>query len=177
MGFRERFTEEIAPHLMKDLELPNAMQVPHVEKIVINMGVSEKDNPKVLEGAVKNLAKITGQKAVVTRARNSISDFHLTAGEPIGCKVTLRRARAYEFLNRLFNVVLPGIRDFRGLSSSSFDGRGNYSMGLSEQLAFPEVSYNEIAAVQGMDITVVTSARTDQEGYALLKGLGFPFKD
>jgi large subunit ribosomal protein L5 len=153
------------------------MQVPRLEKIAINMGVSDKDNPKVLEGAVKNLTKIAGQKPVVTRARKSISDFHLTEGDPIGCKVTLRRDRAYEFLNKLCNAVFPGIRDFRGLSSSSFDGRGNYTLGLSEQLIFPEISYNEITATQGMDITIVTTARTDQEGYALLKGLGFPFKD
>lgn len=177
MLLAEKFKTEVAPRLMKELRLKNVMQVPCVEKVIINMGISDTDNPKVLEGAVKNLAKITGQKPIVTKARYSISDFHLTAGEPIGCKVTLRRARAYEFLNKLFNAVLPGIRDFRGLSSSSFDGRGNYSLGLSEQLAFPEISYNEITAVQGMDITIVTTARSDQEGYALLKGLGLPFKD
>jgi large subunit ribosomal protein L5 len=177
MLLAEKFETEVAPRLMKELRLKNVMQVPRVEKVIINMGISDTDNPKVLEGAVKNLAKIAGQKPIVTKARHSISDFQLTAGEPIGCKVTLRRARAYEFLNKLFNAVLPGIRDFRGLSSSSFDGRGNYSLGLSEQLAFPEISYNEIAAIQGMDITIVTTARSDQEGYALLKGLGLPFKD
>lgn len=177
MLLRERFETEITPRLMKELHLTNVMQVPRVEKVVINMGVSDKDNPKVLEGAVKNLAKITGQKPIVTKAKRSISDFHLTAGDPIGCKVTLRRERAYEFMNKLFNAVLPGIRDFRGLSTSSFDGRGNYTLGLSEQLIFPEVSYNEVIAIQGMDITIVTTARTDQEGYALLKGLGLPFKD
>ena len=162
---------------MKELNLSNAMEVPRLEKIAINMGVSDKDNPKVLEGAVKNLAKITGQKPIVTKAKKSISDFHLTEGDPIGCKVTLRRDRAYEFLNKLFNAVLPGIRDFRGLSASSFDGRGNYTLGLSEQLAFPEISYKEVTATQGMDITIVTTARTDKEGYSLLKGLGLPFKD
>jgi len=163
--------------LMKELNLSNVMEVPRLEKIAINMGVSDKDNPKVLEGAVKNLAKITGQKPVVTKAKKSISDFHLTEGDPIGCKVTLRRDRAYEFLNKLFNAVLPGIRDFRGLSASSFDGRGNYTLGLSEQLAFPEISYKEVTATQGMDITIVTTAQTDKEGYSLLKGLGLPFKD
>ena len=162
---------------MKELNLSNAMEVPRLEKIAINMGVSDKDNPKVLEGAVKNLAKITGQKPIVTKAKKSISDFHLTEGDPIGCKVTLRRDRAYEFLNKLFNAVLPGIRDFRGLSASSFDGRGNYTLGLSEQLAFPEISYKEVTATQGMDITIVTTAQTDKEGYSLLKGLGLPFKD
>jgi len=174
---REKFETEIAPQLMKELNLSNVLEVPRLEKIAINMGVSDKDNPKVLEGAVKNLAKITGQKPVVTKAKKSISDFHLTEGDPIGCKVTLRRDRAYEFLNKLFNAVLPGIRDFRGLSASSFDGRGNYTLGLSEQLAFPEISYKEVTATQGMDITIVTTAQTDKEGYSLLKGLGLPFKD
>jgi len=177
MMLRERYREEIAPRLMKELSLGNIMEAPAIEKVVINMGVSEKDNPKVLEGAVANLTKIAGQKPIVTKAKKSISDFHLTAGDPIGCKVTLRRERAYEFLNRLFNAVLPGIRDFRGVSAASFDGRGNYTFGLSEQLTFPEIEYNEIVATQGMDITIVTTARTDQEGYALLKGLGLPFKD
>ncbi len=177
MLLKERFEKEITPQLMKELHLKNMMQVPRVEKVVINMGVAEKDNPKVLEGAVNNLTKITGQRPIVTKAKKSISDFHLTAGDPIGCKVTLRRDRAYEFLNKLFNVVLPGIRDFRGLSSSAFDGRGNYTLGVSEQLIFPEISYNEVVKVQGMDITIVTTAKNDQEGYGLLKGLGLPFKD
>ncbi|MEE9541505.1 MAG: 50S ribosomal protein L5 [Candidatus Bipolaricaulota bacterium] len=174
---RERFKEEIIPRLMEELELGNVMRAPRVEKVVVNMGILAKDNPKVLEGAVSNLTRITGQKPVVTKAQHSIADFHLTKGEPIGSKVTLRRERAYEFLNKLFNVVLPGIRDFRGLSASSFDGRGNYSLGLSEQLSFPEISYGEVVSMQGMDVTIVTSAGNDQEGYALLKGLGLPFKD
>jgi len=177
MMLRERFEKEIVPRLMKELDLENVMQVPRLEKVVINMGVSDKDNPKVLEGAVKNLAKIAGQRPIVTKARKSISDFRLTAGDPIGCKVTLRRDRAYEFLNKLFNAVLPSTRDFRGLSAGAFDGRGNYTLGLAEQLTFPEVSYSDVAKVQGMDITIVTTAKTDQEGYVLLKGLGFPFKD
>ena len=177
MLLKERFEQEIIPQLMKELHLKNVMEVPRVEKVVVNMGIKEKDNPKVLEGAVKNLTKLAGQRPIVTKAKKSISDFRLTAGEPIGCKVTLRRDRAYEFLNKLFNVVLPGIRDFRGLSSSSFDGRGNYTLGVSEQLIFPEISYSEITTVQGMNITIVTTARNDQEGYALLKALGLPFKD
>ena len=174
---RERYRQEIAPRLREELELENVMETPCVLKVIVNMGVGDKDNPKVLEGAVGNLAKMTGQKPVVTRAKKSISDFKLVQGDPIGCMVTLRRERAYEFLNRLFNAVLPGIRDFRGLSSGSFDGRGNYTLGLSEQITFPEIEYNDVVKTQGMDITIVTSARTDREGYALLKGLGLPFKD
>jgi len=174
---RERFQTETAPALMKDLELRSIMQVPRIEKIVVNMGIKDKDNPKILEGAVANLARMTGQKPIVTKARKSISDFKLTQGEPIGCKVTLRRNHAHEFLYKLVNVVLPGIRDFRGLSAGAFDGRGNYTLGLGEQLSFPEVSYDDVTSSQGMDITIVTSARTDQEGYALLKALGMPFKE
>jgi large subunit ribosomal protein L5 len=142
------------------------------------MGVGEAvADKKVMESAVGDMEKIAGQKPVVTKARKSISDFKLVLGDPIGCRVTLRRERAYEFLNKLFNAVLPGIRDFRGLSASAFDGRGNYTLGLSEQLTFPEIEYNEIVKTQGMDITIVTSARDDREGYALLKALGFPFND
>jgi len=177
MLLRERYEKEIASQLQKDLGLSNPTETPRVTKVVVNMGVGDKDNPRVLEGAVKNLTMMAGQKPIVTRARKSISDFKLTEGDPIGCKVTLRRDRAYEFLNRLFNVVLPGIRDFRGLSPSAFDGRGNYTLGLSEQLSFPEVNYNDVVKNQGMDITIVTSARTDREGHALLKALGLPFKD
>lgn len=177
MMLRERYESEIAPALQKELGLRNVMEIPRAAKVVINMGVGDKDNPKVLEGAVKNLAKITGQKPVVTKARKSISDFKLVAGDPIGCMVTLRRDRAYEFLNRLFNTVLPGIRDFRGVSASAFDGRGNYTLGLREQLTFPEIEYNEVVKTQGMDITIVTTAKNDREGYLLLKALGMPFND
>lgn len=177
MLLKERYRDEIAPRVQKELGLANGMEIPRVEKVVVNMGVGDKDNPRVLEGAVNNLTKITGQKPVVTKAKKSISDFKLVIGDPIGCKVTLRQDRAYEFLNRLFNAVLPGIRDFRGLSAAAFDGRGNYTMGLSEQLAFPEVSYGEIVKTQGMDITIVTTARTDREGFVLLKELGLPFHD
>jgi len=177
MLLRERYRQEVSAKVKQELGLVNEMEIPRIIKVVVNMGVGDKDNPRVLEGAVSNLTKITGQKPVVTRARKSISDFKLVAGDPIGCKVTLRQDRAYEFLNRLFNAVLPGIRDFRGLSSSAFDGRGNYTMGLSEQLTFPEVEYNDVVKTQGMDITIVTSARTDREGFVLLKELGLPFHD
>ena len=174
---RERYETEIAPKLKDELGFSNVMEIPRVVKVIVNMGVGDKDNPKVLEGAVSNLTKLTGQKPIITKAKKSISDFKLVQGDPIGCKVTLRREQAYEFLNRLFNAVLPGIRDFRGLSSSAFDGRGNYTLGLREQLSFPEINYNEVVKTQGMDITIVTTARTDREGYALLKALGFPFND
>ncbi|MEI6170877.1 MAG: 50S ribosomal protein L5 [bacterium] len=177
MLLHERYVKEIAPRLKEELGISNVMQIPRVVKVVANMGVGDKDNPKVLEGAVQNLAKLTGQRPVVTKAKKSISDFKLVLGDPIGCRVTLRGERAYEFLNKLFNVVLPGIRDFRGLSASAFDGRGNYTLGLAEQLSFPEIEYNEIVKTQGMDITIVTTARDDREGYVLLKALGFPFND
>lgn len=177
MLLQERFKQELAPRVRKELDLRNDMEIPRVVKVVVNMGVGDKDNPRVLEGALANLTKITGQKPVVTRAKKSISDFKLVAGDPIGCKVTLRGDFAYEFVNRLFNAVLPGIRDFRGLSASGFDGRGNYTMGLSDQLTFPEVSYNEVVKTQGMDVTIVTTARTDREGFVLLRELGLPFHD
>jgi large subunit ribosomal protein L5 len=141
------------------------------------MGISERDDPRVLDGAMDNLRTITGQKPVVTRARKSISDFEIRKGVPVGCKVTLRGKRAYAFVNKLVNVVLPSIRDFRGLSPDSFDGRGNYTLGIDEQLVFPEITYDDIERVQGMDITIVTSAETDQEGFYLLQELGFPFQE
>jgi len=177
MLLKERYDQEIALRVQQELGLSNVMEVPRLVKVVVNMGVGDKDNPKVLEGAVGNLTKITGQRPIVTKAKKSISDFKLVAGDPIGCKVTLRRERAYEFLNRLFNAVLPGIRDFRGLSASGFDGRGNYTLGLGEQSVFPEIEYSEIVKTQGMDITIVTTAKTDREGYVFLKGLGLPFHD
>ena len=173
---RERFNTEIAPKLREDLDLPNAMEIPHVVKVVVNMGVGDKDNPKVLEGAVNNLTKIVGQRPVVTKAKKSISDFKLVQGDPIGCMVTLRRDRAYEFLNRLFNAVLPGIRDFRGLSAGAFDGRGNYTLGLKDQLIFPEINYNKVQKVKGMNVCIVTTANTDEEARMLLAGLGMPFR-
>ena len=152
------------------------IQVPKVEKVVINMGVGKHDDPKVLEGAVANLAQMAGQRPVITRAKRSVSDFKIRKGDAIGCMVTFRGVRAYEFLNKLFNVVLPGIRDFKGLYPDSFDGRGNYSLGITEQLVFPEVSYDDVVQIQGMDITIVTTAETDREAQALLTALGCPFR-
>lgn len=171
-----RYRNEIVPKLMKELGYRNVMEVPRVEKVVINMGVGKHDDPKVLEGAVKNLAQIAGQKPVVTRAKRAISDFKIREGDAIGCMVTLRGPRAYEFLYKLFNVALPGIRDFKGVSPDSFDGRGNFTIGLTEQLVFPEVSYDDVVRPQGMDVTVVTTARTDREGRALLEALGCAFR-
>lgn len=171
-----RYREEIVPRLMKELGFSNVMQVPKVEKVVVNMGVGKHDDPKVLEGAVRNLAQIIGQRPVVTRAKRAISDFKIREGDAIGCRVTLRGLRAYEFLHKLFNVALPGIRDFKGVSSDSFDGRGNFSLGLSEQMVFPEVSYDDVVRTQGMDITIVTTARTDREARALLSALGCAFR-
>jgi len=173
----ERYRTEIVPRLMKELGLRNVMQVPRVEKVVINMGVGKHDDPKVLEGAVKNLAQIAGQRPVVTRAKRAISDFKIREGDAIGCMVTLRGPRAYEFLYKLFNVALPGIRDFKGVSPDAFDGRGNFSIGITEQLVFPEVSYDDVVRPQGMDVTVVTTARTDREGRALLAALGCAFRE
>jgi large subunit ribosomal protein L5 len=173
----ERYKAEIVPQLMKELGYKNVMQVPKVEKVVINMGVGKHDDPKVLEGAMRNLAQLAGQQPVITRAKRSVSDFKIRQGDAIGCMVTLRGVRAYEFLNKLFNVVLPGIRDFKGVSPDSFDGRGNYSLGISEQLVFPEVSYDDVVQIQGMDITIVTTAETDREAYHLLKALGCPFRE
>jgi len=173
----ERYKTEIVPRLMKELGYENVMQVPKVEKVVINMGVGKHDDPKVLEGAVANLAQLAGQRPVITRAKRSVSDFKIRKGDAIGCMVTLRGVRAYEFLNKLFNVVLPGIRDFKGLSPDSFDGRGNYSLGVTEQLVFPEISYDDVVQIQGMDITIVTTAETDREAQALLSALGCPFRE
>lgn len=170
------FAQQTVPRLMKELGYSNVMQVPKVEKVVVNMGVGKHDDPKVLEGAMKNLAQITGQKPVVTRAKRSISDFKIRKGEAIGCMVTLRGARAYEFLRKLFHVALPGIRDFRGVSPDSFDGRGNFTIGIPEQLVFPEVSYDDVVRTQGMDVTIVTTAKTDREARALLAALGCPFR-
>jgi large subunit ribosomal protein L5 len=173
---KERYKEEIVPKLMRELGYKNRMQVPTIEKVVINMGISEHKNPKILEGCLADLAKITGQRPIVTRAKRAISDFGIRKGDAIGCKVTLRGVRAWAFLEKLFRIVLPRTRDFRGLSPDSFDGRGNYTLGIDEQLVFPEIKYDEIEKIQGMDITVVTTAKSDREGYHLLKELGMPFK-
>jgi len=173
----ERYRNELALKIQEELGLANPMQVPRVEKIILNMGVGKEDDPKVLESAVGNLRALAGQQPVVTRAKRSVSDFRIRQGDAIGCKVTLRGVRAYEFLNRLFNVVLPGIRDFKGVSRDSFDGRGNYSMGLPEQLVFPEVTYDDVVRTQGMDITICTTAETDREAEVLLRSLGCPFRE
>jgi large subunit ribosomal protein L5 len=173
---RKRFREELVPMLKEQLGLANLMQVPSVEKVVINMGVGEavKDG-RLLDAALEDLATITGQKAVVTKARKSIAGFKLREGMAIGAKVTLRGAYMWEFVDRLVSLALPRIRDFRGLSPAAFDGHGNYTLGVTEQLIFPEIDYDKVLKVTGMDITIVTTAETDDEGRALLAALGFPF--
>jgi large subunit ribosomal protein L5 len=174
---KKLYLEELAPRLMQELQLKNVMEVPRVEKVVINMGLGEAiQNIKVLESAVDELTRITGQKAVITRAKRSIASFKLREGMPIGCMVTLRRERAFEFLDRLINVALPRVRDFKGVSPKGFDGRGNYTVGIREQLIFPEIDLEKIDKVKGMNVTIVTSARTDEEGRALLAALGMPFR-
>ena len=172
------FREELVARLQQELGFGNPMQVPRPEKIVVNVGVGEASREaKLLDGAVRDLEVITGQKPLVTRAKKSIAGFKLREGMSIGAKVTLRGDRMWEFLDRLLATALPRIRDFRGLNPGSFDGRGNYTLGLTEQLVFPEIDYDEIDAVRGMDITVVTTARTDDEGRALLRALGFPLRE
>ncbi len=175
---KELYHTEMVPRLMKDLSYKSVMQVPRLEKIVINMGLGEAiQNVKILDSAVVELAAIAGQKAVITKAKKSIASFKLRQGMPIGCMVTLRRERMYEFLDRLVNVSIPRIRDFKGVSGKAFDGAGNYSIGIKEQLIFPEINYDKIDKIKGMNITIVTSARTDEEGKALLKLLGMPFRN
>lgn len=174
---RERFRREIAPALMQQFSYSNRMQVPEIKKVVVNMGLGEAvANVKVIDAAVAEMAIITGQKPVVTRAKKSEAAFKLREGMPIGCKVTLRGERMYEFLDRLLSVALPRIRDFRGVPTKSFDGRGNYSLGIREQLIFPEIRYDKVDMTRGMDICIQTSARTDEEGRALLEQVGFPFR-
>src|SRR6184192_1681316 len=175
--FKARFRKEVAPALMKEFELKNPMAVPHLHKIVVNMGVGEAtQNAKVLDPAVNELSQITGQKPVVTRARKSIAAFKVRAGMPIGAMVTLRGDRMYEFFDRLVNVVLPRVRDFRGVSTKSFDGRGNYTLGLHDQLIFPEIDYAKVDKLKGMNVTIVTTARDDNQARSLLKHLGMPFR-
>jgi large subunit ribosomal protein L5 len=174
---KERFNKEVAPALMKEFELKNPMAVPHLHKIVVNMGVGEAtQNAKVLDPAVNELGQITGQKPVVTRAKKSIAAFKVREGMPIGAMVTLRGDRMYEFFDRLVNVVLPRVRDFRGVSTKSFDGRGNYTLGLHDQLIFPEIDYARVDKLKGMNVTIVTTARSDDQARALLKHLGMPFR-
>jgi len=175
---KERYKTEIVPQLQKELGLANVMEVPRVTKITLNMGVGEAiGDKKVLESAIADMEKISGQKAVVTKARKSIAGFKVRDGWPIGCKVTLRSDRMYEFLERLISIAIPRIRDFRGISPKSFDGRGNFAMGVAEQIIFPEIEYDKIDALRGLDITITTSARTDDEGRALLRAFNFPLKD
>jgi large subunit ribosomal protein L5 len=173
---KKLYHEVIVPEMMKKFGYKSVMQVPRLVKIVINMGVGQAtQDPKLLEMAMKELAKITGQQPVIRRARKSISNFKLRAGMAIGCKVTLRRERMYEFLDRLINAAIPRIRDFRGLSDKSFDGRGNYTLGIKEHIIFPEINVDEVERIFGMDITIVTTAKTDEEAYELLKLFGMPF--
>jgi large subunit ribosomal protein L5 len=174
---KDKFKSEIAPKLKEELELENVMEVPRITKITLNMGVGEAlGDKKVLENAVADMEKISGQKVVVTKARKSIAGFKVRDGWPIGCKVTLRSDRMYEFLERLISIAIPRIRDFRGVSPKSFDGRGNFAMGVTEQIIFPEIDYDQVDALRGMDITITTSARTDDEGRALLRAFNFPLK-
>ncbi len=173
---KKLYYEVIVPEMMKKFGYKNVMQVPKLVKIVVNMGVGQAtQEPKLLEMAMKELAKITGQQPVIRRARKSISNFKLRAGMAIGCKVTLRRERMYEFLDRLINAAIPRIRDFRGLSDKSFDGRGNYTLGIKEHVIFPEINVDEVERIFGMDITIVTTAKTDEEAYELLRLFGMPF--
>ena len=175
---KEVYQEKAAPALMKRFNYKNRMEVPKLEKIVINMGLGEAiQNIKILDSAALELSQITGQKPVITKAKKSIAQFKLRTGMPIGCMVTLRKGRMYEFFNRLVNVTLPRVRDFKGLSGKSFDGRGNYALGIREQLIFPEIHYDKIDKVKGMNIVIVTTAKTDEEGKELLKLLGMPFRN
>ena len=175
--FREFYNNDVVDGMMKRFSYKNKMAVPKIEKIVINMGIGEaKDNPKVIEHAISDMAIISGQKPVVTRAKKSIAAFKLREGMPIGCKVTLRGEKMYSFADRLINVALPRVRDFRGISADSFDGRGNYTLGIKEQLMFPEIQYDKIDKIRGMDVVIVTTAKTDEEARELLTLFGMPFK-
>jgi large subunit ribosomal protein L5 len=174
---KDKYKSELAPQLKEELGLDNVMEVPRITKITLNMGVGEAlGDKKVLENAVSDMEKISGQKVVVTKARKSIAAFKVRDGWPIGCKVTLRSERMYEFLERLISIAIPRIRDFRGISPKSFDGRGNFAMGVTEQIIFPEIDYDKVDALRGMDITITTTARTDDEGRALLRAFNFPLK-
>ncbi len=174
---KEKFEKEVAPALMKEFDLKNPMAVPRVHKIVINMGVGEAtQNAKILDPAANELGQITGQKPVVTRAKKSIAAFKVREGMPIGAMVTLRGERMYEFLDRLVNIALPRVRDFRGVSTKSFDGRGNYTLGLKDQLIFPEIDYAKVDKLKGMNVTIVTTAESDDQARALLRHLGMPFR-
>jgi large subunit ribosomal protein L5 len=174
---KEQYNKEIVPALIKKFKYNNTMQVPRIEKIVVNMGTGDAlTNSKLLDAAMEDMGQIVGQRPSITRAKKSISNFKLREGMAIGCRVTLRRARMYEFFDRLVNVAIPRIRDFRGVPTKSFDGRGNYTLGLTEHIVFPEIDYDSVEKVRGMDITVVTSAKTDEEAMELLRLLGMPFR-
>lgn len=173
---QEKYKNEVAPALMSKFGYKSTMQIPKLEKIVINIGMSDaKENPKVIEAAMNDLSLITGQKPVITKARKSVANFKLREGMNIGCKVTLRAEKMYEFLDRLFSIALPRVRDFKGINPNSFDGRGNYSLGIKEQLIFPEIDYDKIDKIRGMDIIMVTTAKTDEEARELLSLMGAPF--
>ena len=175
---KEQYEKEVVPALMKKFNYKSIMEVPKLDKIVINIGLGDiKENPKELENAISELTQITGQKPITTKSKKAIAAFKLRAGVPIGCKVTLRKGKMYDFANKLFNVALPRVRDFRGVPANSFDGRGNYSMGIKEQLIFPEIEYEKVDKVRGMDIIFVTTAKSDEEAKELLKLLGMPFKN
>jgi len=174
--YRSFYQETAVPALQQQFNYPNVMQIPKLEKVNLNIGVGAAiQNPRLLENAVEELTQIAGQRAVITHAKKSVAAFKVRAGMAIGCKVTLRRDRMYEFFNRLVNTVLPQMRDFRGLSPDAFDGRGNYSLGLQEQIIFPEIEYDQVSEVRGLNVTIVTTARTDEEGRELLRLLGMPF--
>lgn len=173
---KKKFQDEVAPALMKKFAYKSVMQIPKLEKIVINVGAGDaRDNTKALEAIVKDITAITGQKAVITKARKSVANFKLREGMPVGVKVTLRQDKMWEFLDRLLNIALPRVRDFHGISANSFDGRGNYALGIKEQLIFPEIDYDKIEKIRGMDIIICTTAKTDEESRELLKLLGAPF--
>ena len=175
---KEQYVNEIAPALNKKFGYKSVMQIPKLNKVVINVACGEaKENEKILESVMKDLAQITGQKAVICRAKKSVANFKLRAGTPIGCKVTLRGERMYEFVDRFFNVALPRVRDFRGINGNAFDGRGNFACGIREQIIFPEIDFDKVDAVRGMDVCFVTTAKTDEEGKELLKALGAPFEN
>ena len=174
---KEQYQNEIVDAMIKKFGYKNIMEVPKLDKVVINMGVGEaKENAKVLESAIADMEKIAGQKAVVTRAKNSVANFKIREGMPIGCKVTLRGEKMYEFAERLINLALPRVRDFRGVNPNAFDGRGNYALGIKEQLIFPEIEYDKVDKVRGMDVIFVTTAKTDEEARELLRQFGMPFK-
>ena len=173
---KEKYVKEVAPALMEKFQYKSSMQIPKIDKIVVSVGCGDcKDNAKALEAVIKDITAITGQKAVITKARKSVANFKLREGMPVGVKVTLRQDKMWEFLDRLFNVALPRVRDFRGISPTAFDGRGNYALGVKEQLIFPEIDYDKIEKIRGMDIVVCTTAKTDEEARELLSLLGAPF--